>query len=247
MIKYHGTPLTPKSVFNQALLNRDCLIPFTRKDDLKKAFKICRRIIIDNGAFTVWRKGIDIDWNDYYNWIDGIYDDITNFFIPDVIDGTEEENNQLVANYLKKRLFNNFDKDKKGIPVWHIDESLHRLSMMMDSFDYIAIGSAGEFRKLDTEKWHKRMNDAMAIICDKNGVPKVKIHMLRCLNPKIFTQYPFYSGDSTSLAQNHNIYNTFTNGKSDNNGWKIILNRLERYNSPKSFSFKKYHEQMEMF
>ncbi len=75
------------------------------------------------------------------------------------------------------------------------------------------------------------MNEAMKIVCDNTGKPKVKIHMLRCLNPKIFTQYPFYSGDSTNLARNHS-----------RDGWHQILSRIEKYNSPKNYKFKKYYE-----
>lgn len=239
MIKYHGTPITPKEVFNSSMINRCCLIPFTERRDFERAVKICRRIIIDNGAFTIWRKGICIDWNDYYDWIDDIYSDINNFFIPDVIDGSEEENNMLIE-YYKKR----YRADKKGIPVFHLNESLHRLVRLMEDFEYIAIGSSGKYNKLGTEKWHKRMNDVMAILCNIDGIPKVKIHMLRCLNPKIFTMYPFFSGDSTNLAQNHTIYNS---EKGSNDGWKILLRNIEKYNSPVKYKFKTYYTQNTLF
>ena len=247
MLKYHGTPITPKAVFMEAMKGRNCLIPFTQKQDLKKAFGICDKILIDNGAYTIWRQGISIDWNDYYDWIDGIYGEINYFFIPDVIDGTEEENDLLISNYLKR-----YSDDKKGIPVWHIDESLHRLQTLMDSFDYIAFGSSGKYRQLGTEQWHKRMNDAMAIICNKGGIPKVKIHMLRCLNPKIFTQYPFYSGDSTNLAQNHSIYNSIQgnkikNIKPSNDGWKIVIRNIEECNSPLVYKFRTSYNQGSLF
>lgn len=249
MIKYHGTPITPKEVFLKSMKNKNVLIPFTEQRDLERAFKICDKILIDNGAYTIWRQQITIDWNEYYDWIDEIYDNISYFFIPDVIDGTEEENDLLIANYLKRYIECD---NKKGIPVWHIDESLHRLQMLIDTFDYIAIGSSGEFRKLGTEKWHKRMNDAMSIICDKNGIPKVKIHMLRCLDYKIFLHYPFYSGDSTNLAQNHSIYNTIQgnrtkNIKPSNDGWIVVLRWIEKYNSPKKYTFKTYYETGDLF
>jgi len=239
MIKYHGTPITPKEVFFKSMNDKNVLIPYTCLQDLNKAFEVCNKIIIDNGAFTIWRKGINIEWNDYYDWIDSIYDKITNFFIPDVIDGTEKENDKLISNYLLR-----YENDHKGIPVWHIDESLHRLSMLTDMFNYIAIGSAGEYRKLGTEKWHNRMDDAMTILCDKNGVPKVKIHMLRCLNSDIFLKYPFYSGDSTNLAQNHSRYNS---EKGSNDGWKILLHKIEKYNSPKKYKFKNKIKQKSIF
>ncbi|RLA77506.1 MAG: hypothetical protein DRG78_17320 [Epsilonproteobacteria bacterium] len=217
MIKYYGTPLTPLSIFNEALNGRNTLIPFPRPESLKLALKICSKIIIDNGAFTLWRKGGTIDWNDFYIWLEPIKKDIEFYFIPDVIDGTELENDKLIEDYKQR-------KENKGVPIWHINESFERLKRLMKDFNYIAIGSAGEFRDLGTPKWHKRMNEAMEVLCEPDGTPKVKIHMLRCLNYKIFTMYPFYSGDSTSLAQNH---------KRDT--WQKIVNKVESFNSPKRY------------
>ncbi len=77
----------------------------------------------------------------------------------------------------------------------------------------------------------------MRVICNKDGFPMVKIHMLRCLNPKIFTKLPFFSGDSTNLAQNHSLYNTIKGNRKEkiepsNDGWKIVMRWIEKYNSP---------------
>jgi len=217
MIKYYGTPLTPTSKFVEILKGRNCLIPYPRPQDIYKAIIFCDKVIIDNGAFTLWRKGGHIDWNDFYEWLDHIFEYIEFFFIPDVIDGSENENNELILDYEKRNI-------GKGIPIWHVNESLSRLKWLMSKFDYIAFGSAGEYSKLGTEKWNKKMHKAMKVVCNKKGKPKVKIHMLRCLDPKIFTKYPFHSGDSTSLAQNY---------KRD--GYKNILNRVEPFNSPKKY------------
>jgi len=229
MIKYYGTPLTPNRIFDDALLDKNTLIPFPRPDNLNRAMDVCNYIIIDNGAFTLWRKGGKIDWNEYYEFLQPIKERIKFYFIPDVIDGTEEENDHLITDYFLR-------DETKGIPIWHVNESFDRLERLMRSFDYVAIGSAGEYAQLGTHKWHMRMNDIMSVMCDKDGYPKVKIHMLRCLDPKIFTRYPFHSGDSTSLAQNH---------KRD--GWRNITDRIERYNSPLFYTFRKYYETRSLF
>ena len=216
MIKYYGTPLTPKSVFIKALTRRNCLIPFPNPQDLKRGIEVCNKVIVDNGAFTIWRKGGSVNWDEYYDFVDTIIEDIEFFFIPDVIDGTEEENDFLISHCLWRT-----DYSKKGVPIWHINESLYRLEYLIEKFDYIAIGSAGEYKDLGTWKWHRRMDEAMKVLCNYDGFPKVKIHMLRCLNPKIFTRYPFHSGDSTGLAQNHS-----------RDGWERIISRIEPFNSP---------------
>lgn len=243
MIKYHGTPITPKNVFYQALTGRNVLVSFANQQDLHKSFEVCDKVILDNGSFTTWqqiKKGKikDIDWSkhwdNYYNWLSKL----TNrefYFIPDVIDGSEAENDALLKD----------SPYKDGVPVWHIAESFERLERLASDYDYIAFGSSGEFSQLGTIEWHKRMNEAMKVVCNKDGFPQVKIHMLRCLNPKIFTKYPFYSGDSTNLAQNHSLYNSVKGNKKlniqpSNDGWKIVMNWIEKYNSPLCYEFLKY-------
>ncbi len=223
MKKFYGTPLTPNSVFDEVAPGRNMLIPFPSPQNLHRAIKLCESVIIDNGAFTIWRKGGEADWNKYYAWMQPFKYNIEFFFIPDVIDGTEEENDYLIADYFKRG-------ETRGVPIWHINESFERLERLMGSFDYIAIGSAGEFAQLGTPQWFNQMDKAMRIICDKDGYPKVKIHMLRCLNPDIFLHFPFHSGDSTGLAQNHS-----------RDGWRKIVDNIERYNSPAKYDFKKYY------
>lgn len=242
MIKYHGTPITPKEVFYQALKKRNSLVSFACQQDLHKSFEICDKVILDNGAFNTWNKAkkgqiADINWikhwDNYYRWLEKL----TNrefYFIPDVIDGTEEENDAL----LKDNPFSD------GVPIWHINESLDRLEILASNYDYIAFGSAGEYSELGTNKWNYKMDLAMKVICNKDGFPLVKIHMLRCLNPKIFTKYPFYSGDSTNLAQNHSLYNTIKGNKKlkiepSNDGWKIVMRWIEKYNSPLYYDMNK--------
>lgn len=241
MIKYYGTPITPNRVFDEIFedraTTRNCLIPFPNPQNLKRAKEKCDKVIIDNGAFTLWNKGGVIDWNKYYNWLKDHIEEIELYFIPDVIDGTEEENDLLIVDFFKRFRSNKGWKyginpmREKGVPIWHINESFDRLKRLMREFNYIAIGSAGEYRDLGTDKWHKRMNETMKVLCDKDGFPKVKIHMLRCLNPNIFLRYPFHSGDSTGLAQNHS-----------RDGWRKIVGNIEKYNSPEKYTFRKYYE-----
>lgn len=236
MIKYHGTPITPISVFNEVSEGRNLLVSWANPQDIKRACAMGDKIILDNGAFTFWNKKKKVNWDEYYEWIIHYYARIEHFFIPDVIDGTEEENDELIEKYFKECVaiermcdfWFNIDYTSKGIPVWHIHESFERLSILMDKFDYIAFGSSAEYSKLGTEKWHTRMNEAMKVVCDNDGKPKVKIHMLRCLDPKIFTKYPFYSGDSTNVARNHN-----------RKGWKPIMNRIEAFDSSEKYKFRK--------
>lgn len=225
MIKYHGTPITPKEIFYSAMPNLNALISFAHSSDVDKAFKICNKVCLDNGAFSFWTKNKKVDWNEYYKWVEK-YPNREFHIIPDVIDGKEKENDLLLET----------NELEKGIPVWHIAESFDRLKRLLNKYEYIALGSSGEYSELGTTKWHNRMNEVMQIVCNKDGIPQNKLHMLRCLNPKIFTKYPFFSGDSTNLARNHH-----------RDGWENILNRIEKYNSPKRYNFKRIFNQGTLF
>lgn len=224
MQKFHVTPITPKSEFLK-LKGRNVLISYLRNENYKQAVSLCQKIYIDNGAYTFFRKGLKPNWNNFYKWLEG--KTYNHFFIPDVIDGSEIENNNLI------NLNDKLDLQRKGIPVFHLHESNKRLKDLIQRFDYIALGSSGEFWELGTDKWFFRMNELMKILCDDTGKPRVKIHMLRCLNPKIFTLFPFYSGDSSNLARNHHI-----------RGIENILNELEKHNSPEKYQFKDIYLQL---
>lgn len=163
-------------------------------------------------------------WEEYYKWVES-HHNREFFFIPDVIDGNEKENDELLK-------YNHF---KDGVPVWHIHESLDRLERLSSDYEIVAFGSSGEYSELGTREWHMRIDEAMRVICDDDGFPQTKIHMLRCLNPEIFTKYPFYSGDSTNLARNH-----------ARDGAKNIIDRIEKYNSPDRYKFKKYYKQLSL-
>lgn len=231
MIKYHGTPMTPKSVFMEAMVNKNVLISYAVKRNLKEAISICDNIILDNGAYTFWNRKVNVDWNKYYNWINKHYKDISYFIIPDIIDGTEIENDLLIESFELE-----YSKLKdKAMPVWHIAESIDRLIMLSKKYNYIAFGSSGEYKKVGTNKWHTRMKEVMNIICDKNGYPPFKIHMLRCLDIRVFVHYPFYSGDSTNVCQNYKKYNT---PKEVNNGYRYLINKIESKDSPLYFNRK---------
>ena len=71
MIHYHGTPiggtLSDKSRF---LAGRHALVPFPRQDDLGIVAETCQSFVFDNGAFTVWKQGGQLDVDGYLHWVD---------------------------------------------------------------------------------------------------------------------------------------------------------------------------------
>lgn len=198
MKHYHGTPLGKRGkedVLTKFLTGRHALIPYPRKDDLCVAMEVCRSVIFDNGAFTVWKQGGTLDVDGYIKWCDDWHRHprFEWALIPDTITGTEQENDCLLDIW---------PESIAGVPVYHMHESLSRLEMLIERYKIIAIGSSGVWKDPGTYGWWQRISDIMDTVCDEEGRPKCRLHGLRMLDPKIFTVMPLYSADSTNAARN---------------------------------------------
>lgn len=207
MIHYHGLPITPNTAALAAVGGGHAFVSFARPDQLGMAIEVCQSFAVDNGAFSSWRSGEPItDWSRYYELIAELhrYPSFDFAVIPDVVDGDEKANNDLLAawpwgNSAKTRWI--------GAPVWHMHESIARLEWLVEDWPRVCIGSSVDFAAVGDSRWWRRMAEAMNAICDKNGNPLAKIHGLRMLNPDIFTRLPFASADSTNIAKNIGIDN----------------------------------------
>jgi hypothetical protein len=195
---YHGTPITPDEVAIRVLRGRHAFISFADSRSLGIVQEFCQSFARDNGAFTMWRQGITVDWQDYFKWVDGIknWPAFDWAVIPDVIEGSEDENDQLIDDW---------PFPGQGVPVWHFHESLDRLRRLSTGFQRVALGSSGAFDKPNTTQWWMRMNQAMSAVCDDQGYPITKLHGLRMLNPEIFRYVPLSSADSTNVVQNKGV------------------------------------------
>lgn len=112
--------------------------------------------------------------------------------IPDVIDGDEAANDELIERWPFGRL---------GVPVWHYHESLDRLVRLCEVWPRVALGSSGQWPTPGLAGWWQRTNDVMEAIC-RDGRPIAKLHGLRMLNPDIFTRLPLSSADSCNAGRN---------------------------------------------
>lgn len=200
MRKYHGTPIGgDRNSPTRFLKGRDALIPIAHPADLGIALEVCRSVILDCSSYSIWVAGQgNVDVDVYIDWVKGIYRHpcFEWCIIPDIIDGPEEQNARLIHQWLR-------DGGRyKGVPVWHLHESLEWLEWLVERFEWIAIGSSGQWRTPGTASWWCRMAEVMAVVCDSKGRPRCKIHGLRMLDPDIFTRIPFASADSTNAAVN---------------------------------------------
>jgi hypothetical protein len=200
---------------------------------LREALERGDKVILDNGAYTHWQRAQkgeaseEIDWDDFYSWAEDYanrYPDQVTVIIPDVIMGSERDNDVLVNGALERIADKQF-RAHQLMPVWHTHESIERLERLATEFDRIAFGATGDQAQTGTLAWHTRLTEAFDAISDSRWVdskgaksvevadgvaetprePKVSIHMLRgskFLKPHRTLAYPFDSADSSNVARN---------------------------------------------
>lgn len=179
------------------------MVSFAYPTELAVIADVCQSFTVDNGAFTTWKKGREYDREAYYQFI-------TNWhrhpafdwcLIPDVIDGDEAANDELLSDW-PEHLGN------VGVPVWHLHESIDRLTGLAFNYTRVALGSSGQYQTPGTQQWWGRIAEAMNAITEC-GRPVCKLHGLRMLDPAIFTRLPLASADSTNAVINHKHANRF--------------------------------------
>jgi hypothetical protein len=236
MIHYHGLPITPATVADKAIQAGHAFVSFAHPDQLGVAIEVCQSFAIDNGAFSAWRSGNPVkDWSAFYDWALNVKKVPSCDFavIPDVIDGTESDNDELLKDCPLPNWF--------GAPVWHLHESLERLEQLANNYVRVCFGSSGDFSVVGTEKWWSRIGQAMRVICDDQGRPICKLHGLRMLDPEVFTKLPFASADSTNIGRNVGIDAHWRVGNyqppTKEMRAQVMRSRIETHNAPAIWKF----------
>ena len=230
MIHYHGTPVGGNTVDKARFLQgRHALVPFPRQDDMGIVAEVCKTFVLDNGAFSVWKRGETLDVPGYMEWVRKWcrHPGFQWALIPDVIEGDESDNARLVRDWEHEGL------KQYGVPVWHLHESVERLVSLAQIYPTVALGSSGEWATPGTADWWTRIAEAMDAICDSEGRPMCKLHGLRMLNPKVFTKMPLASADSTNATVNCGSLDRFGMYKPPTASQRaeVIAERIEAHNS----------------
>jgi hypothetical protein len=235
VIHYHGMPITPDTCAVEAIGGGHGFISYRHPKQLGIAAAVCQSFAVDNGAFTAWKAGHPVkDWSAFYGWAEDCrrIPNCDFAVVPDVIDGSEADNDSLMAEWPLPKSF--------GAPVWHMHESLDRLERMASDWPRICIGSSGDFATVGNAEWWERMGQAMRVVCDKQGRPMVKLHGLRMLNPKVFSRLPFSTADSTNLARNIGIdmywKGTYLPPTKEARA-RVLRQRIESTNAPPVWGF----------
>lgn len=249
MKPYHGTPGSgSRQDVARFLHRRHALVPFPRQDDMGIVAEVCQSFVLDNGAFSIWNKGGQLDVAGYIEWVREWHrhPGFDWALIPDVIDGDEAENDALLEDWPA-------DLRTDGVPVWHMHESIDRLVALAHTWRTVALGSSGEYRSPGTRGWWVRIRQALNEICDDHGRPICRLHGLRMLDPRLFSQLPLASADSTNAVRNQSQLKRFGMYVPPTAAQRmsVIADRVEEHNSAPVFertedekAIRTYHEFM---
>ena len=152
--------------------------------------------MLDNGAFSAWKKGKQTTWPKFYDWCDRWLDYPTTWAIPpDVIDAPSQDQDSLLNEWPHGK--------RQAAPVWHMDEPIYRLLRLIDDgWSRVCLGSTAQYAIVLSEPWERRMDEVWDDIARTFGRTP-PIHMLRGMQCS-GRRWPFVSVDSTDVAQNHN-------------------------------------------
>ena len=210
----YGLPLNPLSALDQ-LAGASFCVSYGTRDKLNRQLDDAIRLVgeeqillVDNGAFGMHKRGVDARdeayLEDYERWAQAILDRCPQAIavIPDVIEGAEAENWDLIMTTLLDY--------ERAMPISHMHESIDTLIHLCESpFNYVGFGSSGEFWKVGTGKWARRIDEAFAAIDrwereSEGAYIRPRIHMMRAQSKAHL--FPFDSSDSCNVAINHNRY-----------------------------------------
>jgi hypothetical protein len=242
MIHYHGLPITPMTAAEVAVRAGHAFVSFAHPEQMGLAVAVSQSFAVDNGAFSAWRSGDPItDWTPYYEFARAAKRQPACDFavIPDVIDGTEADNDNLVADFPFPKWF--------GAPVWHLHESFTRLERLVDSFPRVCLGSSGEYAQIGTERWWRRMSHVMRVVCDDSGQPLCKFHGLRMLDPAIFSRFPFSSADSVNIGRNIGLDVKWQGPympPTKESRTQLMRARIESVNAPSAYDFMNHQPEL---
>lgn len=196
------------------LIDKNLLVKFI---DHKRSGRWSGKLLVDNGAYTVWKKAGIIDINQYLEFLNsnidyidyaisldkipGHYQSVKRY--PDIICAAEET----YKNYLYMR--EKISDPKKLLPVFHQDEPFEYLQRYLefDDITYICIAAHDMSTRND---WYR---DCFTLIQNSKH-PNIKVHCLGNSLPDIVEYFPFTSIDASSwklIGATGNIITSYGN------------------------------------
>lgn len=190
-IHYHGTPITPAAQLARMAGEHFC-VSFARPDNADVCEAIGASVMWDNGAFSLFTRGEEIDEVALYAWLEPRLYHPHRAVVLDRIGGDVGEQRAMVQRWP-------FPRDLSW-PVWHLDKPLDYLSELCDGgWAGICLGSAGDYWEVGGVTWERRMDHVLEHLVRRGRLPW--LHGLRMLGQ--CAAWPLASADSTNVAQNY--------------------------------------------
>lgn len=149
-------------------------------------------IFLDSGAFPAYHRGIDINIQDYINFVKKFQRYFAYYANLDVIgDPAASYKNQQIMEAAGLR----------PIPCYHFGEDEKWLRKYIDGgHNYISLGGFMLVSNAsDLIAWLDHIFSKH--ICDSTGMPVIKAHGFGLTAPYMLCRYPWYSVDSTTWSQ----------------------------------------------
>lgn len=154
------------------------------------------KVFLDSGAFSAKSLGVDIDIDEYCDYIirnrdilrveDGVY-------MASVLDGIGDP---------LKTWRNQLYMESKGampLPCFHFGEDERYLEWYVDKYPYITIGGMVRTSAKDVMQWLDRIWNKYLV--DGSGRAKLKVHAFGVTTVDLMDRYPWHSVDSSSWIQ----------------------------------------------
>jgi hypothetical protein len=206
-IVIHGTPITPAYLLDQ-LAGESFCVSFADRRQTERVLELQDpngMLLLDNGAFSHWRKGNGkIDRLAFFNWANDIQArcDVAVAVIPDVIQGSEEENWMEAAVAVRDLS----DFPERLAFCWHMNDSLEQLTKAARLFNVVCIGSCAEYDvQTNRQGYFARLREASAVLdyVEHFYGRRPWVHLMRGV-AVLKNAVRFESADSTNVARNHN-------------------------------------------
>lgn len=160
----------------------------------KKPYK--PSLLLDSGAFSVWRLGKAISLLDYSNFVHDHAHWIDAYFNLDCINPHDPEDaaSRSFANWQEMRA-----RGLAPIPVFHAHEHIKWLDKMLDAgATYIGIAPLSLRNRGEFDRWY---DVVWNYLVTSGGLPVVKLHALGEGRIASILRYPWFSADSSTWIQ----------------------------------------------
>jgi len=163
-------------------------------------------LMIDSGAFTVWTRGEEVDLEKYIEFCKEFEKEIDVIVALDVMPGKNGSKvgvTKKEVEYSCQKGWDNYmqmldaglPKDKV-VPVFHQMDDFKWLEKLMEyETPYFGLSPTSTAKTIVRQMW---LDDCMNHVCDKNGMPLVKLHGFAVTSIPLVVRYPWWSCDSTA-------------------------------------------------